>query len=60
MTLSRIMELEEGSIEIDGVDVSKVGLNRLRSCVTVIPQEPSLFKGTLRFNIDPLNMHSDS
>ena len=54
------MELEEGKIEIDGVDVSKVGLNRLRSCVTVIPQEPSLFKGTLRFNIDPLNMHSDS
>lgn len=53
LTLSRILELESGSIEIDGVDISKVGLQRLRNKVTMIPQDPTLFKGTLRFNIDP-------
>lgn len=53
LTLSRILELESGSIEIDGVDISKVGLHRLRSKVTTIPQDPVLFKDTLRFNIDP-------
>jgi len=53
LTLSRIMELESGAILIDGVDISKVDLHLLRSKVTVIPQDPTLFTGTLRFNIDP-------
>lgn len=59
LTLSRILELESGSIEIDGVDISKVGLNRLRSKVTMIPQDPILFKGSLKFNIDPTETIAD-
>lgn len=53
LTLSRIIELESGAILIDGVDISKVDLHLLRSKVTVIPQDPTLFIGSLRFNIDP-------
>ena len=52
LTLSRIIELESGAILIDGVDISKVDLHLLRSKVTVIPQDPTLFTGSLRFNID--------
>jgi ATP-binding cassette subfamily C (CFTR/MRP) protein 1 len=46
--LLRLTELEQGQIEIDGVDVSKIGLNALRSSVSVIPQDPVLFSGTIR------------
>lgn len=53
LTLSRIIELETGKIEIDGVDISKIQLKALRSLITVIPQDPTIFKGTLKFNLDP-------
>ena len=53
LTMSRILELESGNITIDGVNIRDIGLNALRSKVTMIPQDPVLFKGTLRFNIDP-------
>lgn len=59
LTISRIIELESGSIVIDGVDIAKIDLSKLRSKVTVIPQDPTLFTGTLRFNIDPLGNSSD-
>ncbi len=59
LTLSRLIELESGAILIDGVDISKVDLKTLRSIVTVIPQDPTLFTGTLRFNIDPIGKASD-
>jgi ATP-binding cassette, subfamily C (CFTR/MRP), member 1 len=55
-TLSRIMELEKGSIKIDGLEISKQHLKQLRSKITVIPQDPTLFKGTLRFNLDPFEV----
>jgi ATP-binding cassette subfamily C (CFTR/MRP) protein 1 len=48
-----------GSIEIDGIDISKVDLHTLRNKITVVPQDPVLFNGTLRFNLDPENNHSD-
>jgi ABC-type multidrug transport system fused ATPase/permease subunit len=60
LTLSRILELESGHIIIDGVDISKVGLQDLRQKITVIPQDPTLFTGTLKFNIDPLDQHSET
>ena len=53
------MELEGGSISIDGQDISKVDLQQVRKKVTVIPQDPSLFSGTLRFNLDPFSQESD-
>lgn len=57
--LSRIVELQKGSVEIDGVDISKIDLIDLRSNVTQIPQDPTLFRGSIRYNLDPFNQHSD-
>lgn len=58
LTLSRIIELERGQILIDGVDISQINLQDLRCKVTVIPQDPTIFSNTLRFNIDPLGLNS--
>ena len=60
LALCRIIEKLEGSIQIDGVDISTVGLADLRDRITIIPQDPVLFTGTLRFNLDPLNKHQDN
>ena len=60
IALFRMAELSSGSIKIDGVDVSRIGLNDLRSGISIIPQDPLLFSGTLRSNIDPFNTKSDA
>lgn len=58
--LFRLLEAEEGSIEIDGVNVADVGLHCLRKRLSVIPQVPVLFSGcTVRENLDPFNAYSD-
>ncbi|XP_058124357.1 multidrug resistance-associated protein 1 isoform X3 [Anopheles coustani] len=59
LALFRIIESAGGSISIDGHDISKLGLHALRSRLTIIPQDPVLFSGTLRINLDPFNAHSD-
>ncbi|XP_076338372.1 multidrug-Resistance like Protein 1 isoform X1 [Tachypleus tridentatus] len=59
LSLFRIIEAAGGSISIDGVDISKIGLHDLRSKLTIIPQDPVLFSGTLRMNLDPFNKYSD-
>jgi ABC-type multidrug transport system fused ATPase/permease subunit len=58
--LFRLLEAEEGSVSIDGVDISKVGLHRLRTRISVIPQTPTLFSGcSVRENLDFLGVHND-
>ena len=53
------MELSSGSIFIDGVDVSQIGLHDLRNAIAIIPQEPVLFHGTIRQNLDPFGRIKD-
>uniref|UniRef100_A0A3Q2E994 Multidrug resistance-associated protein 1 n=1 Tax=Cyprinodon variegatus TaxID=28743 RepID=A0A3Q2E994_CYPVA len=57
--LFRIIEAAEGQIFIDGVDIAKLGLHELRSRITIIPQDPVLFSGSLRMNLDPFDSYSD-
>uniref|UniRef100_A0A2K6H0Y4 ATP binding cassette subfamily C member 6 n=1 Tax=Propithecus coquereli TaxID=379532 RepID=A0A2K6H0Y4_PROCO len=57
--LLRLQEAAEGGIWIDGVPIANVGLHMLRSRVTVIPQDPILFPGSLRMNLDLLREHTD-
>ena len=59
MALTRIVELYGGRIEIDGVDIAKLELADLRNQITMIPQDPVMFSGTLRFNLDPFDEASD-
>uniref|UniRef100_A0A8C3I4S3 ABC-type glutathione-S-conjugate transporter n=1 Tax=Chrysemys picta bellii TaxID=8478 RepID=A0A8C3I4S3_CHRPI len=59
MGLLRLMEAAEGEILIDGVNIAQRGLQDLRAKITVIPQDPVLFAGSLRMNLDPLNQYSD-
>nr|XP_048721612.1 multidrug resistance-associated protein 1 isoform X1 [Caretta caretta] len=57
--LFRIKESAEGEIIIDGVNVAKIGLHDLRFKITIIPQDPVLFSGSLRMNLDPFDKYSD-
>ncbi|KAJ1858822.1 hypothetical protein LPJ73_001864 [Coemansia sp. RSA 2703] len=57
--LMRMVEADSGSIAIDGVDISSVGLYDLRSQIAIIPQDPILFEGTIRDNLDPEYKYSD-
>jgi ATP-binding cassette, subfamily C (CFTR/MRP), member 1 len=57
--LFRLTELSGGQIKIDNIDIAKVGLYDLRSRLAIIPQDPTLFRGTIRSNLDPFNEHTD-
>jgi len=57
--LFRLIEIAEGSIKIDGLDISNIELASLRSKITMIPQDPTLFAGPLRYSLDPANNYSD-
>ncbi|KAG5854427.1 multidrug resistance-associated protein 1-like [Anguilla rostrata] len=55
----RILEAAKGDIYIDGINIAEIGLHDLRSRITIIPQDPVLFSGSLRMNLDPFDAYSD-
>ncbi|XP_059172943.1 multidrug resistance-associated protein 1-like [Physella acuta] len=59
LALFRLIEATEGSISVDGIRISDIGLHDVRSRLTILPQDPVLFFGTLRMNLDPINEYND-
>ncbi|KAL1307152.1 hypothetical protein AAHE18_17G011500 [Arachis hypogaea] len=58
-TLFRIVEPTTGEVMIDGINISSIGLHDLRSRLSIIPQDPTMFEGTVRNNLDPLEEYTD-
>ncbi|KAL7549818.1 hypothetical protein ACHAWF_013061 [Thalassiosira exigua] len=61
--LFRLVEIESGTISLDGVDLSQLGLQDLRgrkNGMFILPQDPAIFAGTIRSNLDPFNLHNES
>lgn len=54
-----MIESASGCIKIDGIDIGTIGLHQLRQRLTIIPQDPVLFSGTIRTNLDPFNERTD-
>lgn len=59
-SLMRLVELDSGDIFIDDINIKDLGLKQLRSSLAVIPQDPVLFEGTIRYNLDPFMEYTDS
>ncbi|GMM34412.1 hypothetical protein DASC09_017370 [Saccharomycopsis crataegensis] len=57
--LFRFLDPETGHIKIDGIDITSIGLDALRQAITIIPQDPTLFTGTIRSNLDPFDDKTD-
>ncbi|KAI0167709.1 ABC transporter type 1, transmembrane domain-containing protein [Pestalotiopsis sp. NC0098] len=59
LALFRALEAEKGKILIDDIDVGQLGLKDLREAITIVPQDPTLFTGTIRTNLDPFDLYTD-
>ncbi|KAI9807288.1 MAG: hypothetical protein M1833_000031 [Piccolia ochrophora] len=59
LALFRGLEADEGKIVIDDVDIALIGLQDLRESITIVPQDPTLFTGTIRSNLDPFGLFTD-
>ncbi|KAL8716022.1 MAG: hypothetical protein Q9225_006295 [Loekoesia sp. 1 TL-2023] len=59
LALFRGLEAEEGKIVIDDIDIGLIGLQDLRELITIVPQDPTLFTGTIRSNLDPFGLFTD-
>ncbi|CAN8095760.1 unnamed protein product [Discula destructiva] len=59
LALFRALEAEEGKILIDDIDIGQIGLRDLREAITIVPQDPTLFMGTIRTNLDPFDAYTD-
>lgn len=59
LALFRALEAEEGKILIDDIDIGLIGLRDLRENITIVPQDPTLFMGTIRSNLDPFNSYTN-
>ncbi|OHE96667.1 ABC transporter [Colletotrichum orchidophilum] len=60
LALFRFLEARSGSIFVDGLDISKIKLHELRSRLAIIPQDPVLFSGSIRSNLDPFDNQADA
>ncbi|KAJ3119795.1 hypothetical protein HK098_005128, partial [Nowakowskiella sp. JEL0407] len=60
LALLRLIPIIDGSVVIDGIDITKIGVKDLRSRITIIPQDPVLFSGTVRSNLDPFEECDDA
>ena len=59
LSLFRALEAEKGSITVDGVQIGEIGLQDLRERIVMVPQDPTLFSGTVRSNLDPFELYTD-
>ncbi|KAG5940992.1 hypothetical protein E4U53_007510 [Claviceps sorghi] len=59
LAIFRALEAETGRIVIDGVNIGEIGLRDLREKITIVPQDPTLFTGTIRSNLDPFDQYTD-
>ena len=59
VALSRLVEISDGQILIDGVNIASLGLDEHRRRITFITQDSVIFSGTVKYNIDPLDKHTD-
>lgn len=59
LALFRALEAEKGSITVDGINIGQIGLQDLRERIVIVPQDPTLFSGTVRSNLDPFELYTN-